>query len=466
MANKKIIVIGSGIGGLFTAIKLAQQGYKVQIIEARNKAGGFASDITFNNFSFDSSFYILFDKPGLEWAMQQIHVNIHDITNFKLVDKVYHVLHENETEIAFHKNIEDTATILEQKFKGSASTYKSFLSHVTKIHQTLQPLSYKAHPNFMDMLFSNVLLHIPFLTGSLGNVLERSHLPQAVQKALGVWALISGQPLNNSVSTLSLIPSLMHHSGAYYPMGGIASLTNALTTIAEKLEIEITYNTKVKSICTKNKVATGITTKAGETVAADGIISNYSGIGTYSELVDDFSESEKQKLNQQPLQSVGLCVYLAVKGINPNYYLRFKVNGKKCIAFVQPGIIDPSLEKEGWLPAKLFTHLDNEVALNQEEQIKMMDELVKDRWWQTHISEYKILHSQTTFNWGTEYNLYRNSMNPIMSPEFMLKKHIPYKSTYIQNLYHAGSSTALGQGISLCAISGIHAANSLAKFLI
>ena len=38
--TKKVIVIGSGFGGLGAAIRLAASGYEVEIFEKRDKIGG------------------------------------------------------------------------------------------------------------------------------------------------------------------------------------------------------------------------------------------------------------------------------------------------------------------------------------------------------------------------------------------------------------------------------------------
>ena len=50
---KKIIVIGSGFGGLTAAIMLAAQGHEVQIFEKRDQPGGRAYQYEVNGFKFD-----------------------------------------------------------------------------------------------------------------------------------------------------------------------------------------------------------------------------------------------------------------------------------------------------------------------------------------------------------------------------------------------------------------------------
>ena len=40
MENKSVIIVGAGLGGLATALRLSYQGYAVTIIEKQHNAGG------------------------------------------------------------------------------------------------------------------------------------------------------------------------------------------------------------------------------------------------------------------------------------------------------------------------------------------------------------------------------------------------------------------------------------------
>ena len=52
--KRKIIVIGSGFGGLGAAIRLAAQGHEVEVFEKLDKPGGRAYVFEINGFKFDS----------------------------------------------------------------------------------------------------------------------------------------------------------------------------------------------------------------------------------------------------------------------------------------------------------------------------------------------------------------------------------------------------------------------------
>jgi phytoene dehydrogenase-like protein len=92
-----------------------------------------------------------------------------------------------------------------------------------------------------------------------------------------------------------------------------------------------------------------------------------------------------------------------------------------------------------------------------------MDQFLAEPWWQENITAFRVLHKRTTFEWGREYTLYRDSMNPVMTAQFMRQGRLAHRSPHLRGLYLTGSSTHPGQWVSFCAISGILAADCLAR---
>jgi len=200
-------------------------------------------------------------------------------------------------------------------------------------------------------------------------------------------------------------------------------------------------------------------------VAAKAVISNYNGIGTYLEILGDTPTAAKEKLDKLPLQSPGACAYLAVRGEIKPPYLRFQLpgNGELCRLFVTPTVVVPELEQDGWLPARLISPMRHEVAqgLSVAEQRDYLDRLLAESWWQKGLKDVRVLATRVPSEWGKQYNLYKDSMNPVMTAGFMRAGRLAHKSPYARGLYLAGSSTHPGQWVSFCAISGILAADEL-----
>ena len=53
MQTKQVIIIGSGIAGMATAIRLAVQGYTVQVFEKNSYPGGKLSAFSNGGYHFD-----------------------------------------------------------------------------------------------------------------------------------------------------------------------------------------------------------------------------------------------------------------------------------------------------------------------------------------------------------------------------------------------------------------------------
>ncbi|NLB80197.1 MAG: FAD-dependent oxidoreductase, partial [Clostridiaceae bacterium] len=51
--NKSVLIVGAGLGGLATALRLAKQGYQVEIIEKNKQAGGRLNQLKKDGFTFD-----------------------------------------------------------------------------------------------------------------------------------------------------------------------------------------------------------------------------------------------------------------------------------------------------------------------------------------------------------------------------------------------------------------------------
>jgi phytoene dehydrogenase-like protein len=73
-----------------------------------------------------------------------------------------------------------------------------------------------------------------------------------------------------------------------------------------------------------------------------------------------------------------------------------------------------------------------------------------------------VLHVRTPAEWGAEFGLHRDSMNPVMTAAFMRAGRLAHRSPYMRGLHLAGSSTHPGQWLSFCAISGILSADQVA----
>jgi len=100
-------------------------------------------------------------------------------------------------------------------------------------------------------------------------------------------------------------------------------------------------------------------------------------------------------LKKLPLQSPGVCAYLAVQGRGFPPYLRFKLGreNEKCRLLIQPAIVDEQTGKDGWFPARLLSPLDYTIAqqAGASGQRDYLDRLLAEEWWRNGFSEVRVL---------------------------------------------------------------------------
>jgi phytoene desaturase len=253
--------------------------------------------------------------------------------------------------------------------------------------------------------------------------------------------------------------------GAYYPAGGIRTVPEALTAAARQAGVEFHFGTKVRAIrCAGGRVR-GVETEPGGFLAADAVVVNAGGVGTYLQLLDATPPRARERLRRLPLQSPGVCAYLAVKGPARPPFLRFHLpeGGKLCRLLVLPGAVAPELQRDGWSPARLLAPLEHGWAerAGPVGQRAYLEQVLAEPWWREAVGEFRVLATRIPTEWGADYHLYRAAMNPVMTARFMRAGRLGHRSPYVRGLYLAGSATHPGQWVSFCAISGILAADRL-----
>jgi phytoene dehydrogenase-like protein len=455
------------MGGLAAALRLARQGERVRVLEARPRSGGLAEGQTHGGLHFDAGPYVLLDRPGLEWAFRQLGLQL-DALGLRRIEDVYEVQSDGEPTVRFWDSLDQTANALEAQWPGSGARYRRFIMTTAATYRRLQSMQTLSRPGVSDVLRSGGWRDLPFLLRSLGTVLERTRLPLPVQAAAGIWTHVAGQLPTQAPSPLALVPAVIHTFGAWYPQGGIGAIPHALTQAAVDAGVEFRYDTPVKTIRCRAGRATGVETVAGEFLPADAVVANAAGVGTYLQLLDEPARREtlprrvRRQLENLPLQSPGVCVYLAIRGNPRPPYLRFHLPGgdELCRLLVQPGLLDPNLCRDGWWPARLIAPMryDDATAGGTAAQNEFLQSILEEPWWREHVGEARVLSSRIPAGWGRDFHLYRESMNPVMTARFMRRGRLAHRCPHVRGLYLAGSATHPGQWVSFCAISGVLAA--------
>ena len=469
MSARRVVVIGAGMGGLAAAIRLSQLGHHVRLLEARASPGGLASGCEYGSFTFDVGPYIILDRPGLEWAFGKLGIQLDEAVTLDAVDHVYQVAFGDGEPVGFFADLDKTVGEIDRRWPGAGLRYRAFVDSMREIHRRTRPQLFRRRPQLRSIVTTGAWRDVPFLLRSLESVLAATGLPDQVRDAIAIWTHIAGQPLSEAPSPMALVAALIHSAGAFYPRDGIGAIPAFLARRAAAAGVELHYGARVRSIRTMSGRVRGVETSSGAFIEADAVVSNAHGVGTYLELVDSTPDRARCGLARLRLQSPGVCAYLRVRTDPRAPYLSFHVPGagEPPRLLVMPGVVNRGCGRDGWWPARLIAPLDHDHAqrLGLSGQRALLHRLLEECWWRDGIVDYEVLATRVPAEWGAEFHLYRDSMNPVMTAQSMRAGRLPHRSPWIERLYLAGSSTHPGQWVSFCAVSGILAAEQLHRDL-
>lgn len=219
----RIIVIGSGFGGLSAAIRLRAQGHEVTVVEQRDKPGGRAYVYQQDGFSFDGGPTII----TAPWLFDELFAaagkQVADYVQIVPIDPFYQIRFEDGTVFRYNG---DTNAIIEQIQKlnpDDVRGYRAFLKQSERVFGAGMSLIDKPFTTLMDMV--KVLPDLIRLRAdrSVAGLTNRHIRDERLRQVFSFHPLLVGGNPFETTSIYTLIHHLEKTWGVWFAMGGRGS---------------------------------------------------------------------------------------------------------------------------------------------------------------------------------------------------------------------------------------------------
>ena len=304
MASKKAIIIGAGVGGMATAIRLRLLGHNVQVFEKNEYPGGKLTHFETNGFRFDAG-PSLFTSPQLiEELFTLAKEPIAPYFTYEKLEVACNYFYEDGVNIKAYTNKDAFALELQEKTGESTQNVYRYLNHASAAYNHIANIFLRYTLHSIQTLFKAPVikaigqLKMDYLLKSLNSYNESAFKSPKVVQLFNRFATYNGSNPYKAPAMLSLIAHLEHNEGAFYPKGGMISITNALYGLALKLGIEFTFGKSVQRIITKNNTVKGVMADDINHDAAI-VVSNMDVYFTYKHLLNDSSKAVKVKKQER-----------------------------------------------------------------------------------------------------------------------------------------------------------------------
>lgn len=324
MHHKKAIVIGSGVAGMASAIRLAVMGFEVNVYERNPNPGGKLTLIEKEGYRFDAGPSLFTQPENLEALFTFAGEDIQSYFRYQSVPVSCRYFYESGNTVDAYTNNEKFAAELASKMGEDAESVKRYLSDSASVYDAVGSifLNYSLHKadTWLHRRIPAALKRIrfPYLFSTLHEFNRaRFQHPETIQ-LFDRFATYNGSDPYQTPGMMSLIPHLELNQGTYYPEGGMISITDALYQLAIKKGVQFHFNTPVQRIVHRSGRVEGVMVHDAF-VSAEVVVSNADVYFTYRNLLQD--ESGTRKVLRQQRSCSGMIFYWGMNRSFPELHL-------------------------------------------------------------------------------------------------------------------------------------------------
>ena len=472
---KKIIVIGSGFGGLASALRMRSKGYEVTLVEKHPDLGGRARVFKKGNFTYDGGPTVVTAPYLFEELFSLFDKKISSYTKIVPLDLWYKFVFEDGSSFNYSGNEELMKKEIEKFSKQDLPGYKKLLEFTEKIfNKGFIELSTKPFNRFGFMI-----KQIPSLLKlrsyqSVFKLVSSFILNDKLRRVFSMHPLLVGGNPFTTTSIYTLILFLEKKWGIHYAMGGTGNIVKGLEKLMTEEKINILKNSEVTEIICESKKVIGVKINGNKTIKCDYLICNSDPPNVYKNLIKtkkDYSFLFNQKIKRMNY-SMGLFVYYFGSkkqykevahhticfGNSYKEHLS-KIFDKKVLSndisyyLHRPSATDPGMAPQGHDAFYVLVPVPNNLSgINWSIEGEKFKELVLDKMDKTVLPGIKE-NVLSDFYLTPDY--FANELSTLhgsgfsIQPKFTQSAYFRFhnKSEIFENLYFVGAGTHPGAGM-------------------
>lgn len=475
------IVVGSGIAGIASAIRLKAKGYDVTVLEKNSYPGGKLSTFKSGDYRFDAG-PSLFTMPiFVDELFELAGKNPRDYFNYIKHDKSCNYFWDDGTRLEADSDVSLFSKKVSITFNVPAADIEKKIRKAAFINETIGDLflqqSLHQIKNFLNLKTIKAIFKINSL--DINQTLHNTNLkdlkhPKLVQ-LFDRYATYNGSNPYKTPGIMGIIPHYEYNVGTFFPINGMNSITASLVKLAEDIGVKFIYNSPVEEILVDSSRKNVIGVKANDkTIDSNLVFSNMDIHFTYHKLLPQI-KIPKNTLAQERSSSA-IIFYWGIKKefseldlhnifFSDNYKEEFDcIFGKKTM-FNDPTVyinISSKLEKgdapagcENWFvmvnaPSNIGQDWDDLLQKTKKNIIakinKQLNITLENLIENEQILDPRTIESNTSSYQGSLYGTSSNS-------KFAAFLRHPNFKNNIKGLYFVGGSVHPGGGIPLCLLS-------------
>lgn len=477
---KTVLIVGTGLGAMTTALRLSSRGYHVEMVEKYHQPGGRLNQLQKDGFTFDlgPSFFSMtyeFDEFFKDTGM-----TVPPFT-FKKLDTLYSVnFRGSDKRYMIHRDLDKLAEEFEAVEPNFREKMERFLKQAGKFFHDTEYLvlkrNYDSLFEYLLTLMRVPLVHSPKLFRSVWTEMERHFESREVKEIFSLVAFFLGAtPFDTPAIYTILSYTELVHDGYHNVEGGMYKIVQGLRRELDKAGVVMHFNTEIIDYLEEDGQVKAMIDQHGHQWEADLFVVN-ADAAWFRHKIFKRKKFSAKKMDKLKWTLAPFTMYLGLDTKLDdlplhNYFLgnNFKEYSSKIfkndIKLNQPYYYvnvlsksDPETAPAGHESVFILCPVpDMRYKPDWSDRDQVADNILTDLSERIGVDLKKHIVSQTVLTpveWGEDFNLYKGSGLGLGHNLDQIGGFRPknYDEQY-GNVFYVGASTVPGTGLPMAVIS-------------
>lgn len=277
LAGRRVVVVGSGLGGLAVAVRLAARGARVSVCEQGETPGGKMNRWCRGGFRFDTGpslitmpwiFEETFAAAGARLEERLELVPLRPLADYTFADGA---------RLTCTTAMPDWLEAIRRIEPRDVDGFWRFLALGARIFELSQATFFRRTPWARpDAAALRALRRVPlrYGWGNYHHTVAAHFRSPHLQQLFDRYPTYVGSSPYASPATLAVIPFIEHAFGGWYVRGGLYGIVEALAQLARSLGVELQCGARVEWIEQAHGTVHGVILANGRRVPADTVVLN------------------------------------------------------------------------------------------------------------------------------------------------------------------------------------------------
>lgn len=251
---KSAAIIGAGVAGMATAIRLAATGYLVDVFEKEAFPGGKIAELRQDGFRFDLGPSLFTQPERVGELFRLLGEDPEDHFRYHQLSTICRYFWPDGTRLEVPADPGEFALECERTLNAEPSLLSEYLTKAQQLYSLAAPLfldqPFPTRKAFLSpggrQIGRNPFVLDPFFSLHRRNV--RAFRDPRVVQLFDRYATYNGSNPYKAPATLKMIAHLEHNLGAFFPEHGIYSIARELTDLASRHGVRFHFNAPVQRV--------------------------------------------------------------------------------------------------------------------------------------------------------------------------------------------------------------------------